>query len=77
MIYVREGAGPDDRDLILYGLYKCPECERTVTIPEYFLGMMMPHCSACRERGKLVQFKLVRTYWDVEEVTKDDHERLL
>ena len=67
MIYVREGEHPDDRDLILYGVYRCPECERMVTVPEYFLGMIMPHCSACRERGKLVQFKLVRTYWDVED----------
>lgn len=67
MIYVKEGVGPDDRDLIMIGVYECPGCERTVTIPEYFLGIMIPYCSACHERGELVQFKLVRTYWDVDE----------
>ena len=66
MLYVREGEGPDDQDLILYGVYRCPECARMVTIPEYFLGMMIPYCSACQEQGKTVRFDLVRTYWDVE-----------
>ena len=66
MIYVKEGAGPDDQDLILFGVYECPECERTVTVPEYFLGLTIPYCSECQAKGKQVQFKLIRTYWDVE-----------
>ena len=24
MIYVKEGVGPDDRDLIMIGVYECP-----------------------------------------------------
>lgn len=74
MLYVREGEGPDDRDLILFGVYRCPECDRMVTIPEYFLGMTIPYCSACQEQGKTVQFDLVRTYWDVEHDDDDSEE---
>jgi len=61
---ILEGVGPDDMDLVLYGVYSCSGCGWTVTIPEYRV-MNWPCCSKCQKQGKTVRFELLRTYWDV------------
>ncbi|MBN2910791.1 hypothetical protein JQC72_14925 [Polycladomyces sp. WAk] len=61
---ILEGVGPDDMDLILYGVYQCPECKEVVTIPEYRV-MNWPCCPKCQEQGKTIRFELLWTYWDI------------
>jgi hypothetical protein len=63
MKYIREGEGPNDEDMILYGRYECPKCGHAGEMPEYLIGLQSPACAQCWMDGTVVMMKLKATAW--------------